>query len=400
MGYPQKVKDFLIRKIFKIYGKMIRPESDIHAENKILVCIHSIPFFGAPLQSIANYPFMDKSMMHDYFVSLKKRPGMYISHTSGTTGQPISFYRDIHSIAAEQRFLDLYAEWSGMVRLIVRGEKFISPDEDPDEIFLDFPLTKTIYLSSYHLCDCKMTKVIALLQKKKNLCLWAYPSTASYIADYCLRKNLKIPITKVVLSSETLTDTQAEQISQAFGCRIYDWYGQAERVAALYRCEAGHYHIPMHYAQVEFIPSGNGIYEIVGTTLHNHVMPIVRYKTGDLVELCDGPCSCGRRDTIVVKKILGRSSEVIHHSGRLIPECVAGCTLKEAKHVRNFQILIQKNGSIRYDIVPEEGFCAADEKLVHKLISDVFPVGSYEVSYVSEIPKTENGKQRMVVHEI
>jgi phenylacetate-CoA ligase len=61
---------------------------------------------------------------------------------------------------------------------------------------------------------------------------------------------------------------------------LLDYYGQAERVAFAYATAPGEYRFLPGYAHVEFEPAdsegGNKLYEIVGTSLWNRAMTLIR----------------------------------------------------------------------------------------------------------------------------
>ena len=80
-----------------------------------------------------------------------------------------------------------------------------------------------------------------------------------------------------------------ELARDTLGCELLDYYGQAERVAFAYATEPREYRFLPGYAHVEFQPDAREerrhvLYEIVGTTLWNHAMPLLRYRTGDLMQ--------------------------------------------------------------------------------------------------------------------
>ena len=78
----------------------------------------------------------------------------------------------------------------------------------------------------------------------------------------------------------------------------------------------------MDYGLTEFVesdlsrkiecPPGEYAAEIVSSSLHNYVMPLLRYRSGDLVRINPQavPCPCGRGFP-VISGIIGRSSDVI-----------------------------------------------------------------------------------------
>lgn len=70
-----------------------------------------------------------------------------------------------------------------------------------------------------------------------------------------------------------------ETIETAFGTRVFDWYGQAERVIAIGTCEHGSRHVLTDYGRTELIPAQDNRYELVGTGYNNSAMPLARYRT-------------------------------------------------------------------------------------------------------------------------
>ena len=81
---------------------------------------------------------------------------------------------------------------------------------------------------------------------------------------------------------------------RCWAARIADYYGQSERVAFAYAFAPREYRFLPGYSHVEFVPydskllpagGHDRLYEIVGTTFWNSLMPLVRYRTGDLIRL-------------------------------------------------------------------------------------------------------------------
>jgi phenylacetate-CoA ligase len=77
-------------------------------------------------------------------------------------------------------------------------------------------------------------------------------------------------------SSETLEPEVRAAVEQAFGVRVFDWYGQSERVAAIGSCEHGSYHVMTDYSGVALLETDKrDAWELVGTSLNNLAMPLV-----------------------------------------------------------------------------------------------------------------------------
>src|SRR5262249_34974680 len=108
-----------------------------------------------------------------------------------------------------------------------------------------------------------------------------------------------------------------------FRAKVYDSYGHMERTVAISECPDGGLHINPEYGIFEMVdPSpaesrgasgpGRPIARVVGTSLHNFSMPLIRYEVGDLVEVevPDRNCLCGRTMPRV-RRILGRQGDVV-----------------------------------------------------------------------------------------
>jgi len=109
-------------------------------------------------------------------------------------------------------------------------------------------------------------------------------------------------------------------IESAWGATCFDHAGATEAGAWGFDCEAQSGAI--HLNEAEFIfdvidpQSGESVDEgvrgeLVITNLGRACMPVLRYRTGDLVELTAEPCSCGRRFARIKGGVLGRSDDMI-----------------------------------------------------------------------------------------
>jgi len=399
--YREKYYKFFIRKIFDIYNFLFAHSYKSNNLKSILaLCSREIDYYKGKGTDIRYYGYIDNNVVRSSFNSFArkglsiKKPG----YTSGTTGSPSKYLWDFRSMAAEQYFQNKYFGWSKKYKVVFRGEKLFEPDEMPEKIYKTVPFIKEMYISSFHINDNTLKNLVEKLKTIPDKCLWAYPSTAFILAEYCIRTGEKLEFDVVATSSETLLDNQVEVIEKAFNCRIKDWYGHAERAAALIRCEHGHYHEVENYSHVEYIERGDNTCEITGTTLHNRIMPLIRYMTNDMVEISPGKCPCGHQSTNILK-IHGRRSSYIDLPNKRIPECLFGCLIKKTRNVFQFQVVQTKQKEIIYKIVKGEGFNQEDEKLLLNTIYGTLPREFCTVKYVDSIERDKSGKFRYVINE-
>lgn len=400
MFYYTRYKNFLIRKIFDLITLFFKPEEK-SLEKMLSYCSKNIDFYRGMGDLLDNYPIIDKNVLRNDFdrFANKKARIKNIGITSGTTGTPGRYYRDIPSMAAEQYFQNMYFKWNGTYKVIFRGEKLFEPDHQSDKIYRTVPLINEMLVSSYHINDKTLKNLVEKLKTVKGRkSLWAYPSSAYALAEYCLKNNERLKFDVVALSSEVLMDHSKDVIEKAFQCRVKDWYGQAERVAALVRCEAGHYHEMEGYSHIEYMPIRDNTYEIVGTTLHNKIMPLVRFNMHDLVETSQEPCPCGAGGRNVVK-IHGRSSDYIDLPDRRLAEAPLTSLFKGMENIVEAQVIQKKDKQILIRVVRNEKFDGENEKVLISHISGIIPRELFALEYTERIERDARGKFRHIINE-
>jgi phenylacetate-CoA ligase len=104
----------------------------------------------------------------------------------------------------------------------------------------------------------------------------------------------------VVAVASMLTSAMRGRIEQSFKVPVNQSYGLNEAGNIATRCGAGRYHVHSEHVLVELLgaddqPARSGeTGRIVITPLTNPVMPLLRYDTGDMARVVEGPCPCGR----------------------------------------------------------------------------------------------------------
>ncbi|WP_228852847.1 phenylacetate--CoA ligase family protein [Aegicerativicinus sediminis] len=116
-------------------------------------------------------------------------------------------------------------------------------------------------------------------------------------------------------------NTLAEKILKHWNLKLYSTYASTEMATAFNECEAqigGHLHPELLIA--EFLDAngnevGEGeIGELTITSLGTKGMPLLRFRTGDLMKAYKEPCPCGR-NSLRVGPVLGRTKQMIKYKG-------------------------------------------------------------------------------------
>ena len=194
-----------------------------------------------------------------------------------------------------------------------------------------------------------------------------YPSSLYVLARLLLKRGERLPVRAAITSSETLYDFQRQAIEEAFACRVFDYYAAAERVIFSVECNqhSGH-HLCEEYGITEVlgdddqpVPPGSEGY-LVGTTLHNVGMPLIRYRTTDRGAFKPGRCSCGR-PLQLTEDVTTKAEDLLRlRDGRLIPPSVLTHPFKPLDSIEGSQIVQTDLDRLLIRIVPGGKFGEGD----------------------------------------
>jgi phenylacetate-CoA ligase len=86
--------------------------------------------------------------------------------------------------------------------------------------------------------------------------------------------------------------------------------------------------------------------ELVVSNLGRVGMPLVRYRTGDLVELDDSPCACGRTFARLKGGVLGRVDDMVIVRGMNIFPSSVEDVVREFPEVEEFRLELLDEGEL------------------------------------------------------
>jgi phenylacetate-CoA ligase len=146
--------------------------------------------------------------------------------------------------------------------------------------------------------------------------------------------------------------------------------------------------------------------EIVGTTLINRAMPLIRYTVGDVGRPVDEHCACGV--TLSLMKILeGRTRDLLTATdGRIIDPAVLNdpiTILENFEQIRQFQVIQEQRDKLIIRLVVTEGFLR-DAKVLERAerkIQRLFGADmQVEFQIVEKIPRDPSGKLRAIMSRV
>jgi phenylacetate-CoA ligase len=289
--------------------------------------------------------------------------------TTGSTGTPINALRTMDSIIFENATIWRQRRWAGTDvydrKAAVWGaiwDDVIVPSASKHvpPYWRYNAADRQMLFSYYHMTDRTLGLYIDALEKFKPTFIEGFPSTLLILAQHLKQTNRILPLRSVFTSSEPLYAIHREEIERRFATKIFDHYGQAERVAYATECE--HHrglHVNPEYGIVEVLKNGEPAApgetgEIVGTGLNNSAMPLLRYKTGDLASRGDQPCACGRKMPLL-QAVEGRLADsIITKDGIMIPGNGIMGAFHGIENIRSSQVVQEDPENVIVRIVKED----------------------------------------------
>ena len=326
--------------------------------------------------------------------------------TSGTSGSPLTLVQSLAGVVREEGFLYRQLRWIGwrphQRRAWIRGDIVCDPQPLDGRYWCRDWVGNILMLSSYHLSNATIGAYIAALEAFDPVVIHAYPSSAAALAQWLNGQERRYrgrALRGVLTSSETLEPGVRAAIGRAFGVAVFDWYGQAERVAAIGTCEHGRYHLLSDYAVVELLELGNGRAELVGTSLNNAAMPLQRYCTGDTVLVGEGePCPCGRVFP-TVEAVVGRQERIVTlPDGRVVARLDRVFQGFDARLVEG-QVLYHGGARFTLRVVAGDTFTDADQAAICAAFLLRVPGVQVALARVAAIARGPNGKFEFIAVE-
>lgn len=144
-------------------------------------------------------------------------------------------------------------------------------------------------------------------------------------------------------------NTLGKQIAEHWDIKLYSTYASTEMSTAFTECEAqqgGHLHPDLIITEIlddQNMPVSEGeIGELTITTLGIEAMPLLRFKTGDMMRAHHQPCSCGRT-TMRLGPIVGRKKQMIKYKGTTLYPPAMENILNHFNELEGFVIEISHN---------------------------------------------------------
>jgi phenylacetate-CoA ligase len=219
------------------------------------------------------------------------------------------------------------------------------------------------------------------------------PVHGARFALYCERNGITFPSVKFILCSYEFVSVVHRRILQrVFGVPVFNLYGSTETGHLLMENERGEMKACLENVFYEIVePDARGVGSLVVTTLTNEVMPLVRYRIGDLAERCEQPYA-------TEYLVHGRARDtLLRRDGQRVTTLEVDRCFAEVEGVLHYQLRQNENGACHLQFIPDrepptaETLRAATARL-RDLLQLETPVTTEEVNL---LPPLTSGKFRL-----
>lgn len=390
---------------------------DMRLRKMVCHCYRTVPYYKKlfddgginpesikTLGDLRKLPILTKDIVNknpeQFLSSAVPKKKMITSHTSGTTGAGFVFKTTQQAICEQWAVWWRYRENLGIKYGTLHanfGTRFVVPVKQTKPPFWRYnnPCHQ-VYFSAFHEKPEFLKYYIQEIIDKKITWIHGYPSLLTVLANEVIREdlNLREQIKYVTIGAENLLDHQASTLQKAFGVHVYQHYGLTEGVANFSEKPNREILVDEDFSAVEFVQQGE-TNKIIATSLTNYAMPLLRWDTKDTVEYKED-IEKGR----IVTSIDGRIEDYITlPNGRKIGKL--DHAFKDATHLREVQIVQDKNYKIHVLVVPRDNEINKDIVLASEIFKQTLG-NEVEISFerVDHIQKSQSGKLRFIVSDV
>jgi phenylacetate-CoA ligase len=358
---------------------------------------HNIDINGITLNDLQQFPFTTKDDLakhNDEFLCVPKSEVADFITTSGTLGDPVTFYltkNDLERLA--------YNECVSLQCANVNTTDVVQLTTTIDKQFMAG--------LAYYLGVQKLGAGIIRTGPGSPYAQWetikrfspsviiAIPSLIPKLISYAIENGIDyknssvrsvICIGEPIRTDDFSWNELGKRIVTQWDLNLYSTYASTEMGAAFTECEAGtggHNQPELLIAEVvdeQGNPVANGqLGEVVITTLGVEGMPLIRYKTGDLCHVYDTPCKCGRH-TLRLGPVMGRKQQMIKFKGTTIFPPAVFDVLDMMPQVEIYQVEVSHNefGNDDITVLLDEAIRSqAFEHSLHSLFKSKLRVTPY-----------------------
>lgn len=258
--------------------------------------------------------------------------------TSGSTGQPVRFPRDLEMLRAMDAVMWAGYAWHGAVPGAANARFWGAPRQTLPRLkrsLADWALHRR-RLSAFEITPERSLRFLHALRSLRPTYAYGYPTLMAHFAEHCEARDEhggELGLQVVISTGELLADRVRNKLGGFFDCPVVNEYGCSESGVLGLECERGSLHILPWAAYVEVGDTGadgpgdNG--PALVTDLFGCAAPLLRYELGDRIREVTSTCECGRHLPRMAVDVGREDSFVRLPSGRVVYDAILAYTVPE-----------------------------------------------------------------------
>jgi phenylacetate-CoA ligase len=331
-------------------------------------------------------------------------------HTSGSTGNPMTFYKDALSMTVMDAILYRNYAWLG-IDIGFRQARFWGHPLSRTGSFktrMADSLLNRVRLSAFYLEEKNYRCYLAKIERFKSQYIYGYAQSVFQFAHYFHRKNRDLSylnLKGVILTGEMIYPGQIEVIKKVFGCEVAEEYGCTELGVIAFRCGCGNMHLMENLlTESVYDPSDKTQGNIIVSELYGELFPFIRYQIGDRGSISYRKCSCGR-NLPILDNIAGRKDSFIKcPDGKLADPCVLSYILDampaEYGSISQYRIIQEQIDRLKVCLVAKGDKEKIEEYNRREFCKVLAENMETEVCFFASLPKNNSGKLACFVSKL
>jgi phenylacetate-CoA ligase len=413
---PQALEELQLERLRRL---LIHASKHVPYYKKLFAEIGFVPERIGSVAEIKAIPLLTKEIVRAHYQKLisddHRRRKTYIEVTSGTTGTSLRLLQDRATLLHEKAWIARHRLFHGLVlgkswRGTLNNTIVMPLHKKKPPFWRVNRSGRQVIFSTLHLSEENAGLYLRKLREAKIEYLEGHPSMIYPLARAANILGQRVPLKGVFIGAEPLFDFQRIAIQNAFQCRVFNYYGLAEKNLSAGDCEAGEQlHVNAEDVIAEVLdpetlepisePEKPGL--LIGTSLVNYSMPMIRYDTGDTGSWAGGRCPCGRtlpRMNPVFSKL---KNLIKTPSGRWISGSAITVPIKKSKGIIESQIVQTDPDRLVVKVIPAPEFDRTEkERLETMLLDYIGDEMALEIVEVDRIPRMPSGKFLYVYSEV
>lgn len=370
------------------------------------------------LEDFARLPVLTKDIIRARWRDLVREDVALESlskhHSGGSTGVPLTFYRERAYMDASEAGTFRNFQQSGwrpgeMVAFFWGSNERLQRMSRA-EFELRQRVRRMYQFDPFHSGPEEMDQWLRRWPTLGAVVAHGYASTIARFAEFVESRGRRVPALRgVFTTAEKLYAPQREVIERVFSCHAYDCYGSSEVQNIAAECTHGRMHVQADYVVLETEQTADAVANaptpLLVTSLWNYAMPFIRYRNEDCGELLEGACDCGNHFPLMRLNVARVSDNFVMPDGRVVHGEFFTHLMYGSEGISTFQFHQTAPDHITLWIVPSgEGAPEARTRTLDAAVAQIkeltpAPV-TVEVQETDAIPLSSAGKHRFTRSDV